>query len=107
MKLLPTAVLAHRAAIGSVVLTTAFVALSVESEPWLFAVISGLLTAVLFLSWWSREERMGTAQTLFYCIAIVMIFVPGTRNDISRLFDSEVRVWNVYHYYMGSKYFDC
>jgi hypothetical protein len=106
MNLLPTAVLAHRAAIGSIVLTTAFVALSVEGEPWLFAVISGLLAAVLFLSWWSREERMGTAQALFYCIAIVMMFVPGTRDDISRLFDSEVRVWNVYHYYMGSKYFD-
>lgn len=106
MNLLPTAVLAHRAAIGSIVLTTAFVVLSVKGEPWLFAVISGLLTAVLFLSWWSREERMGTAQTLFYCVAIVVMFVPGTRNDISRLFDGEVRVWNVYHYYMGSKYFD-
>jgi uncharacterized membrane protein len=64
MNLPPTAVLAQRAAIGFVVLATAFVGLSVEREPWLFAVISGLLTAVLFLSWWFRAERMGTASVI-------------------------------------------
>ena len=105
MNLPPTSVLAYRAVIGAALLTTIFVALSIEGEPWLFAVIAWLLIIVLFLSWWFLEGQEGAAHTLFYCMAIAIIFVPATRDDISRLFDGEVRVWNVYHYYLGSKYF--
>ncbi len=37
--------------------------------------------------------------------AAALLFTSGTKDDFERLAQGKVRVWNVYHYYIGAKYF--
>ncbi len=47
-----------------------------------------------------KGQRIGVLGA----VAAAML-VSGARDDVSRLLDGKVRVWNVYHYYVGAKYF--
>ncbi len=47
----------------------------------------------------SRERWVALAATA------ALLLGAGVRDDVGRLLEGKVRVWNVYHYYLGAKYF--
>ncbi len=78
-------------------LLVALAALVVLSLP--SAVISGL-------RWWSAEGGIKPRTGLLILVAVASL-AQSTASDLWRFTTtSEVRVWNVYHYYLGAKYFD-
>lgn len=85
---------------------TLILALFVEFDPRLDALLALLALAVLVVLFSVPEKS--EKRLLYFVIAIISlnIFVIGSKDDVERLADGKVRIWNVYHYYLGSKYFD-
>ena len=64
-----------------------------------------LVLCALAVLLWPRSRLRATARTrASFLLALGMVTV-GVKDDVGRLFEGEVRVWNVYHYYLGAKYF--
>lgn len=61
---------------------------------------------LLFAARHGRPPDTHRRSRLFMVVLIVLLTIPGIRDDLEDLADGDVRVWNVYHYYLGSKYFD-
>ena len=59
---------------------------------------------------WLRERRTGTADmrmtSVLAGLALSAVLLQGGHKLHDALFGDYVRAWNVYHYYLGAKYFD-
>jgi hypothetical protein len=76
--------------------------------PWRLLVAS-LAIVVLVVPKWPRWRGLGGAgvKTRLLLLLAVASLSQATADDLWRFATTpEVRVWNVYHYYLGAKYFD-
>lgn len=72
--------------------------------------LSLCLLALAVLLWpGDRHRRFALApaqRTMLVAALTLVVAVAGVKEDAMRLFGAgEVRVWNVFHYYLGAKYF--
>ena len=80
-----------------------FIDLSPELLLVLCALAAALLVTLLRDDPAADGARSGTwAMLLALALAVT---VAATHKDLGRLQDGKARVWNVYHYYLGSEYF--
>ena len=80
------------------ILLAALLSLFVEGGVWLSLGLIGFAVARLVGSGRRRETA------LLVGVAVVLL-VSSVQDDVTRLLRGKVRVWNVYHYYLGAKYF--
>lgn len=70
-------------------------------------VLAGLLAlGILALSWLPASRLPASRNTLLVALAVASV-AQATAVELWRFVSSpRVRVWNVYHYYLGAKYFE-
>ena len=86
--------------LGSAVSVTLGCLVDFAAESMLALVVCAL--AVLLWPRTRMTESMRMAGLLFLALAMG---TAGVKDDFGRLLDGKVRVWNVYHYFLGAKYF--
>ncbi len=86
---------------------TVALACFIDLSPELLLTLCALAAALLLYLLWddsvADEARTGT-WALLLALALA-VTVAATHKDLGRLQDGNVRVWNVYHYYLGAEYF--
>lgn len=64
-----------------------------------------LVVCAIALALWPRRRISAALRNTSLFLLALVIGTLGVKDDVARLLDGEVRVWNVYHYYLGAKYF--